>query len=269
MRFSEILLVATTLSGIVWALDTVFLKPRRMMYVLSDSKVDFGKEPWWVEYAKSFFPILFIVFILRSFVAEPFRIPSGSMHPTLWEGDFIVVNKYSYGVKLPLLGYKILEVGDPKRGDVVVFKHDKEAESMDMIKRIIGLPNDHIQYKDKILYVNGEAVKQVFLEEKLDINTSGATHPVREFEEALGPKKHKIYVHPTITQSGPVYNFEDVIVPAGHYFVMGDNRDNSKDSRMWGFVSDQEVQGRAFAIWLSWDSLQHRVRWDRLATKIE
>jgi signal peptidase I len=268
MRFSEILLIATAVTGGVWLLDTLFFRHKRMMNVLSPSRNGQFNEPWWLEYSKSFFPILLIVFILRSFLAEPFRIPSGSMHPTLLEGDFIVVNKYDYGLKVPLSGFRLIEIGAPKRGDVIVFKHEENGESIDMIKRVIGLPNDHIQYKDKTLYINGEVIKQDFIADKIDTNERGATSPVRELREHLDHVKHDIYVQPAMNHLGSYYQYDDVIVPQNSYFVMGDNRDNSKDSRIWGFVKDQDVQGRAFAIWMSWDPLGHKVRWDRIFSYI-
>lgn len=270
MRFSEILFAITLICGAVWLLDSIFLRPRRRLYVLSGSDKQAIQDPWWVEYARSFFPILCFVCILRSFVAEPFRIPSGSMHPTLWEGDYIVVNKYEYGLKLPITGHKFLKIGEPKRGDVIVFKHDKGPESMDMIKRVVGLPNDHIQYRDKILYINGSPVKQNFLGEKLDIDARGAKSSVHEFEEILDAKKHLAYVHPHYEA---LYRFDDVIVPPGSYFVMGDNRDNSRDSRMWGFVLEEEIQGRAFGVVMSWngfdEGFMNCIRWHRLFTSIQ
>ncbi len=272
MRFSEILLTATTVTGVIWAVDALFLRHHRIMTILPDSgrKV---REPWWVEYARSFFPILLIVFILRSFLAEPFRIPSGSMKPTLLEGDFIVVNKYDYGLRVPVLGYKILNISEPKRGDVIVFKHVKQSgESIDMIKRVIGLPNDRIRYKDKMLTINGKPIKQEFETEKTDSNAQGSIFPVRELKEYLETVQHKIFVHPDLMHNERFYRYDDVVVPPNCYFVMGDNRDNSEDSRVWGFVKDEDIQGRAFAIWMSWDTESQggidKIRWNRLGTRI-
>lgn len=276
MRFSEMLLVMTVFTGIVWALDAIFLRPRRRMYVFSDSKN--LVEPWWVEYSKSFFPILLVVFLLRTFLVEPFRIPSGSMHPTLLEGDFILVNKYEYGIGLPFLG-KVFSGSHPERGDVIVFKHDTPEASMDMIKRVVGLPNDRIRYQDKILYINDEPVKQEFLGEKLDYTAAGMGIETRIFEETLGLKKHPIYIYPSVTNLVTQYPFSEVVVPPNAYFVMGDNRDNSKDSRVWGFVPEKDIQGKAFSIWMSvntlkplwenWDNFKQFIRWDRIATTIE
>ncbi len=261
MRFSEILLIATAVTGCIWAYDVLFSRYRRSLYVLS-SKNETVKDPWWVEYSKSFFPILLIVFLLRSFLAEPFRIPSGSMRPTLLEGDFIVVNKYDYGLRFPLFGTKLLDLGTPKRGDIIVFKHIKNGESIDMIKRVIGLPHDHVLYKDKMIYINGKPVKQEFVSEKTERDERGQTYSVRELTEQLGDIKYKIYVQ-SDNNKMVSYRYDNVTVPADSYFVLGDNRDNSGDSRFWGFVKDVDVQGRALAIWMSWDSDKYSVRWDR------
>lgn len=269
MRFSEILVTATVVTGVVWALDVLFWRPKRMMNVISSPRDEFGQEPWWIEYSRTFFPILLVVLILRSFLAEPFRIPSGSMRPTLLEGDFIVVNKYVYGLRLPVLGTEILPIGAPKRGDVIVFKHIKNGESIDMIKRVVGLPGDHILYKDKILYINGEPAKQEFQTEKMDSNPFGGTTPVRHLVEQLDGIQHEVYVHPNTEQVLPHHVNYDVIVPKDSYFVLGDNRDNSEDSRVWGFVDNKDIQGRAFAIWMSWDGLKNNLRWDRILSKIQ
>jgi signal peptidase I len=268
MRFSEILLTATTVTGVVWALDTLFLRHRRLMSVL-DSAGKKVKEPWWVEYSRSFFPILLIVLILRSFLIEPFRIPSGSMKPTLLEGDFILVNKYDYGLRIPVFGYKILNMDEPKLGDVIVFKHIENGESIDMIKRVVGLPGDHIQYKDNVLIINGKPMTQEFQAEKMDSNVYGQAFPVRELKENLGTVRHEIFIQPALAHKEFSYHYEDVVVPNNCYYVMGDNRDNSKDSRIWGFVKDKDIQGRAFMIWMSWDAADHKIRWDRLGTHID
>lgn len=274
MRFSEILLMLITVTGVIWMIDALFFKAARLKKGLSGSAEAAIKEPWWVEYAKSFFPVLLIVFILRSFLAEPFRIPSGSMRPTLLEGDLIVVNKYDYGLRLPILGYPLIKTGAPKRGDVIVFKHTKSnGESIDMIKRVVGLPKDHIQYKDKTLYINGEPVKQAFQGEKQDVPPDSAAVTVRELEEQLGTHQYKTFTQPQGFYM-PTYAYSDVTVPDDQYFVVGDNRGNSRDSRFWGFVKDADVQGRAVAIWMSWDNakydvpwyrgLWNRVRWERI-----
>ena len=263
MRFPEILLLATLVTAFIWLLDIFWLGPNRIKNRRTGALQQPLKEPWWVEYSKAFFPILLIVFILRGFVIEPFRIPSGSMRPTLLEGDFILVNKYDYGLRFPFLNKTLLKVGTPQRGDVVIFKHDK-GEDIDMIKRVIGLPGDKIEYKEKMLYINGEPIKQDFVADKNDM-IFGTSATVREMKESLGKSEHPIYVHPG---DAPHYAYNNITVPIDSYFVMGDNRDNSKDSRMWGFVKDEEIEGRAFAVWMSWDFDQWKLRWKRMFTWI-
>ena len=215
-------------------LDALVLRPR--------SKGD-PKEPanWVVEYAISFFPVLLFVLVLRSFLVEPFQIPTGSMIPTLKVGDFILVNKYAYGIRLPVVGNKIIDVGDPERGDSMVFIPPHEEEYF--IKRVIGLPGDRVRYQNKTLYINGVEQTQVFQQEVR------AFRPRQlEFEETFGDRPHAIYRN--------LYNdprVQEWVVPEGHYFMMGDNRDQSNDSRFWGFVPDENVVGRAFAVWMHKD----------------
>ena len=273
MRFLEILLIATVITGLIWLIDSLFFREKRLWELPLGPLSGKVRDPWYVEYSKAFFPILLIVLILRSFLAEPFRIPSGSMHPTLWEGDFILVNKYYYGIRLPVLGTKIISIGEPKRGDIIVFKHDEDSESKDMIKRVVGLPGDQISYKENILYVNGKPAKQKFITETNDITFGNHYWPVRQFSEELDNKIHDIYIQLGSTIMPRTYKYNDITVPKGSYFVMGDNRDNSSDSRDWGFVKDEDILGRAFAIWMSWDSqendLMKKIRWDRLGTSLK
>ena len=215
-------------------LDALVLRPR--------SKAG-AQEPanWIVEYAISFFPVLLFVLVLRSFLVEPFQIPTGSMIPTLKVGDFILVNKYAYGIRLPVVGTKILDVGDPERGDSMVFIPPHEEEYF--IKRVIGLPGDRVRYQNKTLYINGVEQTQVFQQEVRDFRPRQL-----EFEETFGDRPHAIYRN--------LYNdarIQEWVVPEGHYFMMGDNRDQSNDSRFWGFVPDENVVGRAFAVWMHKD----------------
>lgn len=270
MRFTEILLAATLITGLIWLLDRLFWRPKRMINVFhSGPGAREVKEPILVEYAKAFFPILLIVLILRSFIAEPFRIPSGSMRPTLLEGDFILVNKFDYGLRLPFSGTLLFDYGNPKRGDVIVFKHDKRGESMDMIKRVVGLPGDRVEYKDKRIYINGEPVKEEFVRETLDKDVGKAVGwPVRLLKEDLGDIRHEVYVQ---TDYSAIGSNNDITVPENSYFVMGDNRDNSDDSRFWGFVKEEDILGRAMGIWMSWNSeatgldcLTQCIRWGRI-----
>jgi len=242
--FPLVLVTLTFVTGLIYLADVVYLKHKREP--IPDSTNEQGdeldvKEPWLIETSRSFFPVLAIVLVLRSFLVEPFQIPSGSMLPTLEVGDFILVNKFSYGFRLPVLGTKVIEVGDPQRGDIMVFKYPEDGKT-NYIKRVIGLPGDHLKYEDKTLWINGEKVP-----EKLLVNL-----PVQRIEEQLGDVTHQINKHvrrPNYSANG------EWTVPAKSYFMMGDNRDNSNDSRFWGFVSDELVVGKAFAIWMHWPTL--------------
>jgi signal peptidase I len=263
---------ATFITGLIWAMDAVLWAPKRKQAAAAlgaghsadpAALAATMKEPTVVEYAKSFFPVILAVLLLRSFLVEPFRIPSGSMMPTLLVGDFILVNKYDYGIRLPVLNRKVYDVGNPQRGDVVVFRFPKDP-SVDYIKRVVGVPGDHIVYRNKTLFINGKKVPQIpagtYIGTGSGLSMSGAD--VRS--EALGEVKHDILVAP---RSNGVN--ADVIVPDGHYFVMGDNRDNSNDSRYWGFVPDENLVGKAFMIWMNWDSAAGGVGWERIGTSIE
>ena len=254
-----ILVVGTLLTGIIVLLDKLVLADNRRKRVLEESyEAKFGevrngaaskeyKEPWYVDYSRSFFPVLLIVLILRSFIAEPFRIPSGSMMPTLLHGDFILVNKFSYGLRLPVLHNKIWQNGLPERGDVIVFRYPKNP-AQDYIKRVIGLPGDTIEYHDKSLFVNGELIKQddqgTFVGQGRDASMSGA----RVKREQLFSVEHKLLI-----DNGRFSQNSTWVVPDGNYFVMGDNRDNSNDSRRWGTVPEENLVGRAFMVWMNWD----------------
>lgn len=260
MDFSALLTIGTAITGVVWAIDALFFKKNRL---LKYNETNDTHEPKLIEYARSFFPILLIVLILRSFIVEPFRIPSGSMKPTLLEGDFILVNKFTYGLRLPVTGTKFVKMGAPKRGDILVFRFPKDT-SIDFIKRVVGVPGDKISYKDKVLYLNGEPVAQDFLGKMTDVDVHGITRQMNHFKEMLPNKPHDIFV-----QSGDGKNHEEITVPEGKYFVMGDNRDNSEDSRVWGFVPDDLILGKAFFTWLSWDSLAKDIRWSRIGHKID
>ncbi|MWJ26753.1 signal peptidase I [Halomonas sp. ZH2S] len=254
MDFSLLLVLAVAVSGIVYLLDVVWWRPkRRRELAIAETATTEGldqptrekllKEPWPVDYSRSFFPVLLVVLVVRSFVVEPFQIPSGSMRPTLEIGDFILVNKYAYGLRLPVLHTRILEVGDPERGDVMVFRFPDQP-SVNFIKRVIGMPGDRIRYEGKQLYINGEPVPKQLLEE-------GPPLAPRELllEEFLDETPHNIYNNPR--DPGP--QMREIVVPEGHYFTMGDNRDHSNDSRYWGVVPEANIVGRAFAVWMHWD----------------
>jgi signal peptidase I len=261
--FPTFLVAATAVTGGIWLVDAVFFAPkRRRLGATAGGGTAEGaaqapsggyKEPVLVEYARSFFPVILIVLLLRSFVVEPFRIPSGSMMPTLLVGDFILVNKFSYGLRLPVLNTKFVELGEPERGDVVVFRFPRD-ESVDYIKRVIGVPGDQIYYRDKTVYLNGEPLEQIPLGNYVDEN--GRPTGLVEALEAIDGEEHEILVNPRtgdFPRACGVLAHGPVTVPDGKYFVMGDNRDNSNDGRCWGFVPEENLVGKAFAIWMSWD----------------
>ncbi|HZH57236.1 signal peptidase I [Yanghanlia caeni] len=280
--FALILFVLLVVTGTVWCLDVLWLKnQRRTSAVAAMGAIEpavagldkaeaarlrqeaydkANRPPWWVEYCTSFFPVILVVFLLRSFLFEPFRIPSGSMLPTLQNGDLILVNKYEYGIRLPVLDRKIIEVGDPQRGDVVVFRYPVDP-SIDYIKRVVGVPGDVVQYRDKVLTINGERVETVRTGDYYEPDRSSY---VGRYTEVLGNVQHDILLNRQQRQEYmPISNFPlrdhceyggggvRCTVPAGHYFMMGDNRDNSLDSRYWGFVPDRYIVGRAFMVWMN------------------
>lgn len=278
-------------TGVAWVLDKLVFLPRRRKAADSaieefdrqQSRIDkrFADEnavqtrsklrdeklrqPWWLEYTASFFPVILAVFVVRSFVVEPFKIPSGSMVPTLLVGDFILVNKFEYGLRLPVTNTKITQGSPLSRGDVVVFRYPKD-ESVDYIKRVIGLPGDTVAYQDKQLTINGQPVPETPLPDFFDDERQNYA---KQFEETIGNKKNAILNNPAVPpfvmgaydypyRDNCTYNSRGVIckVPPGHYFMMGDNRDNSADSRYWGFVPDQNIVGRAFFIWMNFSDLK-------------
>lgn len=271
--FPLILVVLTFATGLIWLADVLFLRARRVANAGDDSEKagretggDVGgetggvagqdskaetREPYLVDLSRSFFPVLLIVLVLRSFLIEPFKIPSGSMLPTLAVDDFILVNKYAYGLRLPVIGTKILEVEDPERGDVMVFKFPDDGRT-NYIKRVVGLPGDHIRYRNKELFINGEKVRSQFV---------AKLPPVELRRELLGDTEHELFL--TMGRQNSTGEGEWV-VPENHYFVMGDNRDNSNDSRFWGTVPDELVVGRAFAIWMHWTSFTSLPSFDRV-----
>jgi signal peptidase I len=254
--FSLFLVLGSIATGLIWGGYLLWLKLRGQTFQLAH-------EPILVEYARSFFPVIFIVLILRSFLVEPFRIPSGSMMPTLLIGDFILVNKFTYGIRLPVLHNKIIEMNEPQRGDIVVFRFPKDP-SVDYIKRVIGLPGDRIGYHDKQLYVNGERVEATSLGIYQGKGKGETMSGALTLSEDLLGLSHDILIR----QEQPSIQ-DDYTVPEGRYFVMGDNRDNSNDSRYWGTVPEENLVGRAFFIWMSWDWDNGGVAWNRLATLVK
>ena len=266
--FPAFLVLATFLSGVIWGVDRLWLAPQRRQSAGGEAT----KEPVIVEYARSFFPVLLIVLLLRSFLVEPFRIPSGSMMPTLLVGDFILVNKYSYGLRWPVLDTKFLEVGEPERGDVVVFRFPQDPHT-DYIKRVVAVPGDEIDYRGKTLYVNGEMQAQTPLGRYTGVGSSTALKGTIEALEGLDGIEHRILIDPTRPDSPPMCRqlaYGPMTVPAGQYFVMGDNRDNSNDSRCWGLVPETNLVGQAFAIWMHWDGRRDGfpIDWGRIGNRI-
>jgi signal peptidase I len=291
MNFALILFVLVILTGVAWVADKLVFMPQRRRAAeavvaefdrqqarvgerfadenaaqtrarLRDDKL---RQPWWLEYSASFFPVILVVFVVRSFVVEPFKIPSGSMVPTLLVGDFILVNKFDYGLRLPITNTKVTEGRPLERGDVVVFRYPKD-ESVDYIKRVIGLPGDTIAYQDKQLTINGKPVPETPLPDYLDEERLGYA---KQFEEDIDGRKNAILNNPAVPpfivgaedypyRDNCTYNARGVIckVPPGNYFMMGDNRDNSADSRYWGFAPDKNIVGRAFFIWMNFSDLK-------------
>jgi signal peptidase I len=247
MYFALFMVVILVITGAIWLLDKFVLRQKRAVGV---------DEPWYVEYAKSFFPVILLVFTLRSFLVEPFKIPSGSMMPTLLAGDYILVNKFTYGLRMPILNNTIIEISHPKRGDVFVFHYPPEP-TIDYIKRVVGLPGDQIQYQDKHLIINGK-VLDVMFEDNYEYEMQGANIiSARRSKEQLGDVAHDILIHNIPNQynddapGARLQAGETITVPEGNYFAMGDNRDNSADSRVWGFVPEKNLVGKAFFIWMN------------------
>ncbi|MFZ6688973.1 signal peptidase I [Undibacterium sp. SXout11W] len=284
-NFALILFVLTIGTGIVWFLDTFVLSKRRRAaadvalaaYDARNAKLsaegikveeskrheieeNMLRQPLWVEYSGSFFPVIALVFFLRSFLYEPFKIPSSSMLPTLFVGDLILVNKFTYGIRLPILNKKVVEVNNPQRGDVMVFKYPEDP-SVDYIKRVVGVPGDKVVYKNKRLLINGnemtyQAMPDFLDEEHLSYfkqyseNLTGVPHRILNDEQSPAFVRDP---HNFPKRENCTYNMDgfSCVVPEGEYFMMGDNRDNSLDSRYWGFVPDQNIVGKAFFIWMN------------------
>ncbi|HZV66205.1 MAG TPA: signal peptidase I [Telluria sp.] len=290
-NFALILFVLMVVTGIIWFLDVFYLARQRRAaadqalaafdarnskLTADGIKVDntsrhaieaaLLRQPTWIEYSGSFFPVIALVFFLRSFLYEPFKIPSSSMVPTLLVGDLILVNKFTYGIRLPVLNKKIIDVGDPQRGDVMVFKYPKDM-SQDYIKRVIGVPGDKITYENKRLTVNGQAVDYTPMDDYLEDESLKYD---KQFMEKLPNVPHRILVRDgkravdlaTVdnfpNRDACVYAYEKFTctVPEGNYFMMGDNRDNSADSRYWGFVPNQNIVGKAFFVWMNLGNLK-------------
>lgn len=289
-NFALLLLLATLVTGLYWVAERLYFLPRRREaaerlqanvaqrqadlaakgITQVDGDVAQGRQrllmqPWWLDWTAGLFPVILAVFVLRSFLFEPFKIPSGSMIPTLLVGDLILVNKFTYGIRLPVVNIKLTEGHAPQRGDVMVFRYPPKP-SLDYIKRVVGVPGDEVAYLDKKLTINGQPVSKTAVPDFFD---EDAMQYFKQFEEALGGKRHGILNDDNRPAFIPGadnfpfkqncrYSVEGVVckVPEGQYFMMGDNRDNSLDSRYWGFVPDKNIVGRAFFIWMNFGSLK-------------
>ena len=266
MGFAAVLLLATTITGIIWGADIALFRNKRAA----------ASEPIVGEVARGFFPVMLIVFFLRSFLYEPFKIPAESRLPTLQVGDFILVNKFTYGIRLPVVNKKIVELGAPKRGDVMVFRYPEDP-AKDFIKRVVGLPGDKLSYRQKRLTINDQPVPTQSLGTATEVDKRLGFRRFESFTERLGEKTHAIMMNPDIpgvrlegvrqfpNRENCEYNNDGVTctIPAGHFFMMGDNRDNSDDSRYWGFVPESNIVGKAVLIWMNFGSFK------RIGTAIE
>lgn len=263
--FAALLVFLTLLSGAIWAFDAIFLASAREQSQTDEEEASTSaaKEPWPVEYARSFFPVFLIVLVLRSFIVEPFRIPSASMMPTLLIGDFILVNKYDYGLRWPVLNSMLLENKTPERGDIVVFRYPDDP-SIPFIKRVVGLPGDQVTYYEKTIYINGTRMEQAEMGEYEAKGAGRMMMGANLLLEKLDTVEYEVLEDPRRAS----HNVRTVI-PDGHYFVLGDNRDNSKDSRYWGFVPDENLIGRAFMIWMNWDLKNGGIDWHRIGTLLK
>ncbi len=288
-NFALLLFMATIVTGLYWVAERLWFLPRRRRAAaeleaqaternarlssqgiapvdakLAEARQKVLAQPWWLDWTAGLFPVILAVFVLRSFLFEPFKIPSGSMIPTLLVGDLILVNKFTYGLRLPVFNTKLTEGTPPKRGDVMVFRYPPKP-SLDYIKRVVGVPGDEVAYLNKRLTINGKPVPTNQLPDYFDAD---AMRYFRQFEEQLGEKKHRLLTNDDAPAFVPGasdfpfkqncrYSVEGVVckVPEGYYFVMGDNRDNSLDSRYWGFVPDRNIVGKAFLIWMNFGSL--------------
>ncbi len=290
-NFALLLFLATVVTGLYWLAERFYFLPQRRQAAeqldaqmqqrkerlqgqgirevdggdIEQTKAKLLMQPWWLDWTAGLFPVICVVFLLRSFLFEPFKIPSGSMIPTLLVGDLILVNKFTYGIRLPVINVPVTAGNKPQRGDVMVFRYPPKP-SQDYIKRVVGVPGDEVAYLNKRLTINGKPVATAALPEFFD---EDSMRYFKQFEETLGERKHRLLndddrpafipgAEDFPSRSNCRYSIEGVVckVPDGHYFMMGDNRDNSLDSRYWGFVPDRNIVGKAFLIWMNFGSLK-------------
>ena len=291
-NFSLLLFLAAVVTGVYWLAERFYFLPQRYKQVdaldeatakrhaelatmgitkvdtdTNEAKTRLIMQPWWLDWTAGLFPVIIVVFLLRSFLFEPFKIPSGSMIPTLMINDLILVNKFHYGVRLPVINLKVLDNNSPRRGDVMVFRYPPKP-SLDYIKRVVGVPGDEVAYLNKKLTINGRPLNKAALPDFFDEDTMRYS---KQFEETTDAKKYRLLndddrrsgidereVMDFPNKQNCRYSSEGVIckVPEGHYFMMGDNRDNSLDSRYWGFVPDKNIVGKAFFVWMNFGNLK-------------
>ena len=289
-NFALLLFLATVVTGVYWLAERFHFLPQRLRSAaeleshavrrrgeldqmgvkqidgdVAQAKAQLLQQPWWLDWTAGLFPVILMVFLLRSFLFEPFKIPSGSMIPTLWVGDLILVNKFHYGVRLPVINTKLTDGNPPQRGDVMVFRYPPKP-SLDYIKRVVGLPGDEVAYLNKRLSVNGKIVETGPVPEFFD---EDSMRYMKQFEEKLGDKPHRLLNdddRPAFVPGAEDFLYKDNCrysvqgveckVPEGHYFMMGDNRDNSLDSRYWGFVPEKNIVGRAVFVWMNFGNLK-------------
>jgi signal peptidase I len=258
-NFAATLTLLVAVTGIIVLIDQLWLRRGRTQTNQA--------QPLIIEYARSFFGVLLLVWVIRSFIIQPYRVPTGSLEPTVMPGDFLAVNQFAFGLRFPVWNKTLIPVGQPKRGQIVCFYFPPNPSTI-LVKRVIGIPGDHVVYKNKVLFINGVEMKQEDVGTALDQEPSRAgvseEFPVERKIENLDGVKHQIYV----MKDGGLTQDYDITVPPHMYFMMGDNRDNSDDSRSWGFAPERNLIGKAFVIWLSWDPLHHKIRWDRIGTML-
>lgn len=269
--FPTILVLVTIFTGVVSLVDVIYCHYMKKKGRAAECE----HKPVIIDYSRSFFPVLLLVLVIRSFIAQPYRVPTGSLEPTVMPGDFILVTQYDYGLRLPAWSKKIINIGEPKNGHIALFFWPVN-HAVTFVKRVIGLPGDHISYINKVLYLNGKKAEQTFVGYATDQNSAdGPVWRDKVYEENLNGVKHKIYVCAENEPNCPNpmdTNFYNLVVPPGHYFMMGDNRDDSDDSRAWGFVSEKELIGRARYVWMNWDpfatSWAKKIQWNRFGIKL-
>lgn len=257
LDFLNILSLLAIFTGVICLVDIIW---RRIKKITIEKN---SEHPVIIGYARSLFPILLTVLIIRSLLFQSYLVPTGSLEPTIMPGDLILVNQYDYGLYLPLWNKKFVNIGKPKRGQIALLRWPVNPAII-FVKRVIGLPGDRISYQNKVLYINDKKVSQTFIKDTLEIGDNNKTWKAKEYGENLDGIRYSVLRR----SDCPTQNFKDLIVPKSKYFMMGDNRDDSDDSRSWGFVSANNLIGRALFVWMSWNSQTHHVRWHRIGNRL-